>query len=371
MSKAAELAALIGSQSSLANRNMIINGNMAVAQRGTSTSSVTSSGYYACDRWKILDNSDATLTISQATDLPSGQGFNNSFKIDVTTADSSVGAAQYAIIRQGFEGQFLPRLQKGFSTAKSSTVSFWVKSGLTGTHICRLYDHDNSRQISKSYTVNAADTWEHKTITFAGDTSTGDPLDNDNAQSMTLDFWLLAGSNFTSGSLQTTWADDTAANSAVGQVNVLGNASYNWLITGVQWELGEVATPFEHESFDTNLHKCYRYYQKSYNYETNPGTATNNGELGNDGNGSSGNSTGQMIAYDTFYTEMRTTPTITLYDIAGTSGKVSTTKHGTNEYNGETGNVFRAGSKNYSIDRPATGNSANSIRWFFEATAEL
>ena len=247
---------------SLSNRNLVINGDMAVAQRGTSTSSVTSSGYYACDRWKLLDNSDATLTISQATDLPSGQGFNNSFKIDVTTADSSVGASQYAIIRQCFEGQFLQRLQKGFSTAKSSTVSFWVKSGLTGTHICRLYDHDNSRQISKSYTVNAADTWEHKTITFAGDTSTGDPLDDDNAQSMTLDFWLLAGSNYTSGSLQTTWADDTAANSAVGQVNVLGNASYNWLITGVQWELGEVATPFEHETFGDNLVKCQRYYHK-------------------------------------------------------------------------------------------------------------
>ena len=245
---------------SLSNRNLVINGDMAVAQRGTSTSSVTSSGYYACDRWKLLDNSDATLTISQATDLPSGQGFNNSFKIDVTTADSSVGAGQYAIVRQCFEGQFLQRLQKGFSTAKSSTVSFWVKSGLTGTHICRLYDHDNSRQISKSYTVNAADTWEHKTITFAGDTSTGDPLDDDNAQSMTLDFWLLAGSNYTSGSLQTTWADDTAANSAVGQVNVLGNASYNWLITGVQLELGEVATPFEHESFGDNLARCQRYF---------------------------------------------------------------------------------------------------------------
>jgi len=248
---------------SLSNRNLVINGDMAVAQRGTSTSSVTSSGYYACDRWKLLDNSDATLTISQATDLPSGQGFNNSFKIDVTTADSSVGAAQYAIVRQSFEGQFLQRLQKGFSTAKSSTVSFWVKSGLTGTHICRLYDHDNSRQISKSYTVNAADTWEHKTITFAGDTSTGDPLDDDNAQSMTLDFWLLAGSNYTSGSLQTTWADDTAANSAVGQVNVLGNASYNWLITGVQWELGEVATPFKHESFADNLARCQRYFYAS------------------------------------------------------------------------------------------------------------
>ena len=94
--------------------------------------------------------------MSQATDLPSGQGFNNSLKIDVTTADSSVGAAQYAIIRQCFEGQFLQRLQKGFSTAKSSTVSFWVKSGLTGTHICRLYDHDNSRQISKSYTIDTS-----------------------------------------------------------------------------------------------------------------------------------------------------------------------------------------------------------------------
>ena len=138
---------------SLANRNMVMNGDMAICQRPTSGAGITASGYYSCDGWKFLDNSDATITMSQATDLPSGQGFNNSLKIDVTTADSSVGAAQYAIIRQCFEGQFLQRLQKGFSTAKSSTVSFWVKSGLTGTHICRLYDHDNSRQISKSYTI--------------------------------------------------------------------------------------------------------------------------------------------------------------------------------------------------------------------------
>jgi len=289
---------------SLANRNIVMNGDMAICQRPTSAAGITASGYFSCDGWKFLDNSDATITMSQATDLPSGQGFNNSLKIDVTTADSSVGAAQYAIIRQCFEGQFLQRLQKGFSTAKSSTVSFWVKSGLTGTHICRLYDHDNSRQISKSYTINTADTWEHKTITFAGDTSTGDPLDDDNAQSMTLDFWLLAGSNYTSGSLQTTWADDTAANSAVGQVNVLGNTSYNWLITGVQWELGEVATPFAHESFSDNLARCQRYF-----YAPVPkGSATSYFASGWQYNAT------LMIGFLYHPVEMRANPTVTCTD---------------------------------------------------------
>jgi len=259
MSKAAELAALIGSQTALSNRNLIINGAMQVAQRGTSTSSVTGNGYHACDRWKFDTTDESTLTISQATDVPSGKGFANSFKMDVTVAESSVASDDQTFLNHRIEGQNLQQLKKGTSSAESVTVSFYVKSTKTGTFCLELEDKDNSRHISKQYSVSASDTWEFKTITFDGDT-TG-TLDNDNGESLRLKFWLVAGSDFTSGTLATSWASITNANAAVGQVNAFDSTSNNWLITGIQLEVGEQATPFEHRSFGDELRRCRRYFQ--------------------------------------------------------------------------------------------------------------
>jgi len=259
MSKAAELAALIGSQTALSNRNLIINGAMQVAQRGTSTSSVTGNGYHACDRWKFDTTDESTLTISQATDVPSGKGFANSFKMDVTVAESSVASDDQTFLNHRIEGQNLQQLKKGTSSAESVTVSFYVKSTKTGTFCLELEDKDNSRHISKQYSVSASDTWEFKTITFDGDT-TG-TLDNDNGESLRLKFWLVAGSDFTSGTLATSWASITNANAAVGQVNAFDSTSNNWLITGIQLEVGEQATPFEHRSFADELIKCQRYFE--------------------------------------------------------------------------------------------------------------
>ena len=186
--------------------------------------------------------------------------------------------------------------------------------------------------------------------------------------------WLHAGSTYTGGTFSSkTWADRSNWNTTVNSSNtsILDSTSRTFFITGVQMELGEVATPFENESFQDNLTRCQRYYQKSYNYATAPGTATTGGEIGTDGNPSSGSNTGQLIDFHSFYCEMRDTPDMTFYDIAGTVDKVSTVKQGTNEYNGETGDVFRGGAKNYSVQRPATGNSVNSIRWHFEADSEI
>jgi len=239
-------------------RNIIINGDMAVAQYGTSTASVASNGYHACDRWRYAESSSAVVTISQDTDVPTGQGFASSFKIDCTTADASLGAAEYVLLQQKFEGQNLQYLKKGTSSAQSLTLSFWVKSTKTGTFIAMLYDRDNTRQIAKSYTVSVSDTWEQKTITYAGDTTGA--LDNDNAASLELWLWLGVGSNYSSGSLSTSWATETAANQAVGQVNAVDSTSNNFLITGVQLEAGSVATDFEVVSYPQNLRRCQRYY---------------------------------------------------------------------------------------------------------------
>jgi hypothetical protein len=241
-------------------RNIVINGDMSIAQRGTSATGITSSGYRTVDRFNTPISSAGTWTISQSTDVPTGQGFANSFKMDCTTADASLSAADAVRFQQLFEGQNLQYLKKGTSNAESLTLSFWVKSNKTGTYAIYLYDQDNARSISKTYTISSASSWEKKTITFAGDT-TG-TLDNDNALSLQLNFVLGAGTNWTSGTLNTSWNSWTQANSAVGQVNLADSTSNEWYITGVQLEAGSVASDFEFLPFDVNLQRCQRYYYR-------------------------------------------------------------------------------------------------------------
>ena len=246
-------------------RNILINGDMSIAQRGTSTSGLgaDSSQTYVLDRFKFQANgsvSTARYTVSQDTDVPSGQGFVKSSKIDVTTADASLNNTYYLFYRQEIEGQNLQYLKKGTSNAESITMSFWVKSNKTGTYICEIDDNDNSRNINKSYTINSADTWEKKTITFAGDT-TG-TLDNDNGSSFRIFWWLGAGTDFTSGTLATDWESTTSFNRAVGQVNLADSTDNEWYITGVQLEAGTAASDFEFLPYDVNFDRCRRYYQE-------------------------------------------------------------------------------------------------------------
>ena len=210
-------------------RNIVINGDMSLAQRGTSTASITGGGYYSCDRWRFDINSQGTWTQSQSTDVPTGQGFAKSTKLDCTTADASPAAGDLLTFVQKVEGQNLQYLKKGTSSAESTTLSFWVKSNKTGTYIAELVDSDNSRQISKSYTISSANTWEKKTLTYAGDTTGA--FANDNARSLDIVLWLGAGSNYTSGTLSTSWSSITNANEAVGQVNLADSTSNEWYIS--------------------------------------------------------------------------------------------------------------------------------------------
>ena len=266
MSKAAELAALIGSQTAFSDRNLIINGAMQVAQRGTSS---TDNTYGSVDRYQLSRNAidELVVTQSQDSDNPAGQGFGYSFKVNITTAESALAADENLNFHQRIEGQNLQRLEKGTSNAKSTTVSFWVKSNTTGTYVLELFDNDNNRHAAKTYTIDSANTWEKKTITFVGDTTGA--LDNDNARSMDVRWWLAAGSNLTSGTLPTGWASLTTANRAVGQVNLMASTN-NWYITGIQWEVGDIATAFEHRSFGDELLRCQRYF---VNYpDTSSGT---------------------------------------------------------------------------------------------------
>ena len=251
-------------------RNIVINGDMSIAQRGTSATGVTSNSYNTCDRWNTIPINLGTWTLTQSTDVPTGQGFASSFKLDCTTADASPSASDLFLLRQKIEGQNLQYLKKGTSSAESTTLSFWVKSNKTGTYIAELFDGDNTRQISKAYTINSASTWEKKIITFAGDTS--GTFDNDNENSLAVQFWLGAGSDYSSGTLSTTWTANTNANRAVGQVNLADSTSNEWYITGIQLEAGQTASEFEFLPVDVNLERCQRYYFLKANH--NDGSST-------------------------------------------------------------------------------------------------
>jgi hypothetical protein len=240
-------------------RNIIINGDMSIAQRATSVASITTSNYYTVDRYQLDLTTLGTWTQSQSTDVPSGQGFGYSLKMDCTTADASPASSDKLMFRQSIEGQNLQYLKKGTANAVSLTLSFWVKSTKTGTFICELQDVDNTRAVSGTYTVITTNTWEKKTITFPAD-ATG-AFSNDNGESLRLNFWLGGGSDFTSGTLATTWSSTTNANRAVGQVNCADSTSNDWLITGVQLEAGTTASDFEFLPVDVNLQRCQRYFE--------------------------------------------------------------------------------------------------------------
>ena len=240
-------------------KNLSYNGAMQVAQRGTSTASITTSGYYTADRWGLAITSLGTWTQSVENDAPTGSGLRKSLKMLCTTADASPAASDVIALQQVFEGQDLQRIAKGTSAAQQLTLSFWVKSNVTGTYIAELEDVDNTRRVSGSYTISASATWERKTITFPADTTGA--FDNDNVGSLYLFMWLASGSTYTSGSpLQTSWG--TATNTrATGQTN-LGAATNNyWQVTGVQLEVGPVASSFEFKSYGQELRECQRYYQ--------------------------------------------------------------------------------------------------------------
>ena len=254
----ARLDTVGGSEGALSNRNLIINGAMTVSQRGNSTG-ITGSAYCGPDRFQTILSSAGTWSISQSTTNPAG--FANSLKFDCTTADASLSAGDYLILYHKFEGQNLQHLKKGTADAKKLTLSFWIRSNKTGTYQVNLYDNDNTRNIGKTYTIDTADTWEHKTLTFDGDT-TG-TFNNDANQSMNIEWWFAAGSNYNSGSVPTSWEASSDPDRAAGlNVNLADSTSNELYITGVQLEVGDTATDFEHRSFADEILRCRRYYHK-------------------------------------------------------------------------------------------------------------
>lgn len=236
-------------------RNLIINGAMAVSQRGTTFTSVANAAY-TLDRFTWYDTGAGVVDISQATDTPNGN-FKNSLKVDVTTADSSLAAGDLYAIIQNIEGTVSSHLGWGTSDAKNVTLSFWVKSPKTGTHSVAVQNSAQNRSRSEEFTVSAANTWEYKVVSFVGDTS-GTWLTTTGV-GIRLAFPLAAGSTFTQAA--GSWGTGNIYASP-NQVNCMDDAANNFYITGVQLEVGD-ATDFEHRSYADELERCKRYFQRA------------------------------------------------------------------------------------------------------------
>ena len=236
-------------------KNLVINGNMNQAQRGTS---FTSASGYTLDRYTWTDDSTSVFTITQSTDVPSGQGFATSMKLDCTTANGSLGSTDQIRQVQKIEAQNLQFLRYGTSSAKSVTLSFWVKSNKTGIYCATLSQEDDSyASFTKEYTISSSDTWEKKTLTFDGDT--GGVINNDNGAGIWLMFAFGAGSgrHITADQWNSSYGLSTS-----NQVNLADSTSNELYLTGVQLEVGTSATDFEFLPFDVNLQRCQRYYYR-------------------------------------------------------------------------------------------------------------
>jgi hypothetical protein len=248
-------------------RNLIINGDMSIFQRATATTTVTSGEYQTADRFKLYENTDGAYTaelenLSVADQATTGQ--RTALELNVTTADGTIGSSQFAAIYHSIEAQFLQHILYGTSAAKDLTLSFWVKSNKTGTYCVAMDKNDNTAyRLPIEYTISSADTWEKKVIHIsptAGSTSlitaSGAAMDNDNGTGMIVTFGLAWGSSYQG--TNNTWVTGNAYATS-NQVNWMDSTDNNFYITGVQLEVGDQATDFEHLPFDINLARCQRY----------------------------------------------------------------------------------------------------------------
>ena len=301
MSRSRDNASAVTTVPSGVGRNMVINGGMNVSQRSASVTGIgAATGYFTLDRWQISTGSSAgRFTMTQTADGPNGISAN-CIKLDCTTADTSIAAGENLILRQKLEGQNLQRIGKGVAGAKEITVSFYVKANAAFTFGCELYDADNARQIAKLFDTTTG--WNRIELTFPADVDDGSsPLDDNNASSFELNLWLHSGSAFTSGSLNTAaWANNDNTKRAGGIDSFLSSTDNNFFITGVQMEVGPVATEFEQETVERTLYKCRRYFQKFIDSAQNNYSTALHGVY---------NSTTQIVTNTRLDPPMRSTPT--------------------------------------------------------------
>jgi len=300
-------------------RNILYNGAMQISQRQTSVAGIgASNGYFTVDRWDCeVTGLAGRFTMAQVSGGPLAEaGISDCLQVSCSTADTSVAAGEYFFLRQGLEGQDVQHIKKGTAAAEQLTLSFWVKGNAAATYAAALFDNDNNRQISKTFAVTTS--WSKITLTYPADTTGA--FGDDNSNSLSVHFWLHAGTNFTSGTLETAWAGTTNANRAAGISSFLDATSRTFFLTGVQLELGPTATEYDHRTYGDELARCQRYYQKSYTRTEFPGgdhwLGLVNGVNGVDGN---------QITGIQFTTNMRAAPTMREWSKVGTAATLCNT----------------------------------------------
>jgi len=351
------------------------NGDMQVSQRTTSETGITDNRYSACDRYKIEIDSCGTWTVAQET-LSSGNayddGFRKALRLDCTTADASPAAADAVIVSHRFEGQDLNAFKKGTSNAQPYTLAFWIKSNKTGTAQVNFNDEENTRLCSGTYTISSGDTWEKKIINIAADTSGAS--NNDNTESIRISWWFDAGSNYTGGTVPTAWEATNASDQGVETLSLADSTSNDVAITGVQLEVGTYTSatipPFQHETFGDNLARCKRYYQKSYNYDEYGGTNTGSDAFVSPG-ALGANTTSYIWDRAEYPVDMRTPPTLSLWDMEGNSGMTTRDNWGTANSPNQNGNITNKDSTKFIIVYSSGTYSANALIYQWTASAEL
>jgi hypothetical protein len=243
-------------------KNLVMNGAMKIHQRGDKTG-VTTSPIYGLDRWTTNGSGFGTVSLKQVTDVPSGQGFANAQEVKVTTARTTSATSDHLIIGTRFEGQDLQMIKKGTSNAEKLTLSFWAKANAATTITAELFDNDNARHVSKTFSITTS--YQRFVYTFPADTT--DAFDDDHNLSLYLFFWLSSDTDFTSGTLSETWIDqDNTKRVDTGGTTFMGTLNSSFTFTGVQLEIGEVSSPvFEHVPYGEELNLCKRYYEEIYN----------------------------------------------------------------------------------------------------------
>jgi hypothetical protein len=251
------------------NKNLLINGDMRVAQRGTSFTGVqTGTAPYTLDRWGWIDNGTTSLvvTITQDTDVPTvaeaGVNFENSFKIDVTTAETiGTDDDEQVYLRQTIEAQNVTFLGHGSTGALACTLSFWVKSTKTGIFCVLVQRPDASEHYIVEVTIDSSNTWEKKSVLIPGDTS-GTAIADDNGAGLIVNFVMAVGTNIDGGTADVWQADSSSTRATSNQVNLMDSTSNNVLFTGVQYEVGSIPTSFQQNLISDELARCLRYYQR-------------------------------------------------------------------------------------------------------------
>ena len=244
-----------GAVNNVAGKNLIQNGKFEVNQRGSTTVAASAAGY-GPDRWSVISGATAAYTLTSDTSVPTGQGFLNSFKVDITTADSSISSGENYYVEHRIEGSNCRQLMLGTANAKTVTLQFWARSQVTGIHCVSLQNSGQNRSYPFEYTISSADTWEYFTETIALDT--GGTWLTTTGIGLRVRWSLGAGSSYQgTGDTWEAARDDCTSN----QVNAVASTG-QFGLAGVQLEVGSVATDFEHEDYGTTLAKCQRYFNR-------------------------------------------------------------------------------------------------------------